>query len=200
MQAGRAVVETLQCAGCHAIRGFDHHRAQRPISPRVIWLDADVRAIHQRPNAGAAVPEARPLGGPDLGLGVNEASRLALALTEVAGRFPSTHAMSMPWHIVKVAGRTLMQERNCVACHAVDGIGGDFSALVPDPALGPPPLAPEASRLRLDWLRGFLREPKAMRPRLEVRMPTFTLTDDEVTLVGRYLQAIAPPSPAPDGR
>ncbi|MEQ1909554.1 MAG: c-type cytochrome [Vicinamibacterales bacterium] len=198
MLAGRVVIERLQCSGCHAIRGFESQRAQRQLPPRSNWLDADARGIHQRRNGAST--ERSALAGPDLGLGPNEASRLALALTAVAGRLPSTHAMSMPWHIAKVAGRALLQERNCVACHAVDGIGGDFSALVSAPSLAPPPLTAEGYRGQLDWLRGFLREPKAGRPRLEVRMPTFALTDDEVSVIGRYLQAIAPPRPTPAGR
>ena len=199
VQAGRAVIERLQCSGCHAIRGVESQPARHQLSPRSIWLDADARTIHQRPK-GAATPDRSVLAGPDLGLGANEASRLALALTTVAGRLPSTHAMSMPWHIAKVAGRTLMQDRNCVGCHIVDGIGGDFSALVSAPSLAPPPLASDGPVVQLDWLRGFLREPKAIRPGLEVRMPSFTLTDDDVSVIGRYLQAIAPPKPAPPQR
>lgn len=198
-QAGRVVIERLQCAGCHAIRGFESYRAQRPIPPRSVWLDADVRAIHTRPNSGATT-EQSALTGPDLNLSDNEGARLALALTAVAGSLPSTHAMSMPWHIAKVAGRALMQERNCVGCHSVDGIGGDFAALAGDRAQGVSLPSPDASHLQVDWLRGFLRDPKPIRPGLDVRMPAFTLTDDEVSVISRYLQAIAPPTPTPPAR
>ena len=199
VQVGRVVIERLQCAGCHAIRGFENAGAKRQLSPRSNWLDADARAIHAGPKV-VATPAQPVLAGPDLGIGAHEAARLALALTAVAGTLPSTHAMSMPWHIAKVAGRALVQDRNCVTCHVIDGIGGDLAALVADPSLGPPPLTSEGPRAQLDWLRGFLREPKAMRPGLEVRMPSFALTDDEVSVIGRYLQAIAPPKPVPPQR
>jgi len=105
--------------------------------------------------------------------------------------------------LTKVAGRTLVDERNCVGCHQVEGTGGDFVALVAEPALGPPLLTPEGSRVQPAWLRGFLHQPKTIRPWLSVRMPTFALSDDEVERAGNYLRAIAPPnpevSPAPPG-
>ena len=78
-----------------------------------------------------------------------------------------------------MTGRTLVQERNCVGCHQVEGMGGDFVALVAEPALGPPLLTPEGSRVQAGWLRGFLQQPRTIRPWLSVRMPTFALSDDD---------------------
>jgi mono/diheme cytochrome c family protein len=111
------------------------------------------------------------------------------------------HALSTPWHLAKVAGRRLLQERNCVGCHPIDRTGGDFVALVSEPSLGPPPLTPEGSRVQPQWLRRFLREPSTLRPWLSVRMPTFSLSDDDIDTIRGYFVEIAPATerPAPRG-
>jgi len=195
--AGATVIAALGCVNCHEIRGVDGQRpSMRPIAPRPVWRDADA-TVHGRVRAAAVSDGAAHAGSPDLGLGKSEVARVALALTAVAGDAPEAHAMSMPWHVTKVAGRTLAQERNCVGCHVIEGVGGDFVTLVAEPSLGPPLLTPEGSRVQPDWLRRFLHEPRTIRPWLSVRMPTFRLSDDDVTAIGDYLRAIAPANPKP---
>ena len=191
--AGRAVIAALGCVTCHDIRGFDERPGGVPMARRAVWLEAEARTVH---STRASAPSGTgKLTSPDLGIGPTEGARLALALTVVAGRARTTHRISMPWHLVKNTGRTLVQERNCVGCHVIEGVGGDLVKLVAEPSLGPPLLTPEGSRVQPDWLRGFLHEPKTIRPWLSVRMPTFGLRPDEVDQVGAYLRAIAPPNP-----
>jgi mono/diheme cytochrome c family protein len=192
--AGRTAIDALGCFNCHEIGGFEERRRSAPLKARAVWLDADGSSVH-RPGATASA-SARQLT-PDFGFAPTEGARLALALTSVAGRPGAAHSISMPWHAVKVAGRTLVQERNCVGCHPIEGVGGDFVNLVAEPTLGPPLLTPEGSRVQAAWLDRFLREPRTIRPWLAVRMPAFNLTDDEVERVGGYLRAIAPPNPEP---
>ena len=193
--AGRAVIAALGCVNCHDIRGFDERRSGAPMARRAVWLEADVRTMH---STAASTPSGSGrLTSPDLGIGPAEGARLALALTAVAGRARPTHRISMPWHLVKSTGRTLVQERNCVGCHVIEGVGGDLVKLVAEPSLGPPLLTPEGSRVQPDWLRGFLHEPKTIRPWLSARMPTFGLRPDEVEQVGAYLRAVASPNPEP---
>jgi mono/diheme cytochrome c family protein len=195
VMAGRVVIGAVGCANCHEIGGVDSPRNVAPITERTVWLAADVRNAHA---AGAATASGiRKLTAPDFGLGPTEASRLALALTAVAGRTRAVHGIGTPWHLRKIAGRTLVQERNCVGCHAIEETGGDFLQLVAEPSLGPPPLTPEGSRVNRDWLHGFLRAPTTIRPWLSVRMPTFGLSDDHLARVSAYLAEIAPPNPPP---
>ncbi|HUR34680.1 MAG TPA: c-type cytochrome [Vicinamibacterales bacterium] len=192
--AGRIAIDALGCFNCHAIAGFEGRRRAAPIAPRTVWLDADARAAHAP--VRAAGPGVR-LAAPEYDLGPTEASRIALGLTAVAGRISDAHAIGVPWHTVKVSGRTLVQERNCVGCHTLEGVGGDIVALFAEPTPGPPLLTPEGSRVRPEWLRGFLRQPATIRPWLSVRMPTFNLTDDEIDRIGNYLRAVAPENPRP---
>lgn len=210
--AGRTVIDALGCFNCHEIRGFESRSTTVAIRARQDWSEADVLALFPRSagqgaapattaaSAGSGAPAAdglRAHPGPDFRFGPNEVRRLALGLTAVAGRATGAHALSTPWHLTKVAGRTLLQERNCVGCHPVEGVGGDFVGLVAEPTLGPPLLTPEGSRVQASWLRGFLHEPKTIRPWLSVRMPTFGLSDDETERVGSYFRGIAPESPKP---
>jgi mono/diheme cytochrome c family protein len=197
--AGRAVIGARRCFGCHAIRGFDEKVPSVPIGVRAVWRDEEA-AIHgpSGPSGGvgrSVSPRPEPLA--DYGFGPKERARVAMALTAVAGRAGSSYSIGMPWHVRKVSGRAFVQERNCVGCHVIEGIGGDLVTLVAEPSLGPPLLTPEGSRVQPDWLRGFLRKPGTIRPWLSVRMPTFHLTDDEVDRVGSYFAEIAPPNPAP---
>jgi mono/diheme cytochrome c family protein len=87
-------------------------------------------------------------------------------------------------------GRNLVRRRNCVACHTIEGDGGDFQKLVAEPTLAPPLLTPEGSKVQPDWLYAFLRGPITIRPWLKVRMPTFGLSDDHLNSVIQYFQSI----------
>ena len=209
--AGRSVIEALGCFNCHEIRGFEQRSTRARLREQADWDEASIGALFGGSGAqtqtqaqpGRLPAAGPPHPGPRYSLGPRERERLALALTAVSGRKQETHALTTPWQLTKVAGRTLVDERNCVGCHQVEGTGGDFVALVAEPALGPPLLTPEGSRVQPAWLRGFLHQPKTIRPWLSVRMPTFALSDDEVERAGNYLRAIAPPnpeaSPAPPG-
>jgi mono/diheme cytochrome c family protein len=191
--AGRRVIAALGCFNCHEIGGFEGRRRSSALPAQAVWTDEEARAIHGRSAARASGSDVPRL--PDFAFGATESSRLALALSAVAGRSRDLHELSMPWHVAKVAGRTLAQERNCVGCHQIDGTGGDLVQLAAEPSLGPPLLTPEGARVQGDWLHGFLRRPSTIRPWLTVRMPTFGLSDDDIATIRRYLVEIAPPNP-----
>ena len=192
VSAGRAVIGAFGCFNCHEIAGFEGTRSVVAVPARAVWRDADIAQVHAAARG--------PVGGqapahPAFSFGPSEASRLALALTAVAGPIRVPHALSTPWQQTKAVGRALVQERNCVGCHQIDGVGGDMVSLVPEPTLGPPLLTPEGSRVQQAWLKGFLRAPSTVRPWLSVRMPTFGLADHEVDAVDSYFTAIAVPNP-----
>ena len=90
-----------------------------------------------------------------------------------------------------IDGRNLVRRRNCVACHEIEGDGGDYRALVEDPSLAPPLLTPEGAKVQPDWLYAFLRGPITIRPWLDVRMPTFGLDDPHWNNVLDYFAAIS---------
>ena len=54
----------------------------------------------------------------------------------------------------------------------------------------PPVLYGEGKKVQGPWLFDFLEEPVALRPWLDVRMPTFKMTEDEATVLARYFAAL----------
>lgn len=70
-------------------------------------------------------------------------------------RFYSDTSLSDPTHADAQSGRLLLTELNCTACHA----GIRELAAAPAPQLTDAPL-----RIQEDWIRQFLRSPKALKP------------------------------------
>lgn len=73
------------------------------------------------------------------------------------------------------------------------GLGRDLAALYPDGTdkfdpvnFGPPILDGEGRKVRVAWLRDFLKAPEEIRPSVWPRMPTFPFTDRELTVLSQY--------------
>ena len=54
----------------------------------------------------------------------------------------------------------------------------------------PPVLYGEGKKVRSAWLFDFLEEPVGLRPWLDVRMPTFKMTEHEATILARYFATL----------
>ncbi len=117
-------------------------------------------------------------------------------------------------------GRRLVRDSNCRGCHVLGDRGGDIRAVKAaqlqaiaeedvfgefDPAaiaddavaLSPPLLYNEAadigegSRVQSHWLHEFLRDPSdRIRPWLEIRMPTFDFTEEELNTLTHYFASL----------
>jgi cytochrome c2 len=109
-------------------------------------------------------------------------------------------------------GQRLVRNFNCQGCHQIGEKGGNIKAVVashleaagvdslsiPSVAMGmSPPLLynaaakiGEGSRVQTPWLHDFLKDPsRKIRPWLELRMPTFEFTEDELNTLTRYFAA-----------
>ena len=73
----------------------------------------------------------------------------------------------------------LYQRYRCYVCHTFKGYGG---TLAPD-------LSYEGSRSRREWLIEFLKNPQTLRPTLTVRMPVFSMSEQDATTLADYLSA-----------
>jgi mono/diheme cytochrome c family protein len=106
-------------------------------------------------------------------------------------------------------GRRLVRNLNCQGCHQIGENGGAIAAIISDRletsggdtlqtvALAPPMLynpksrIGEGARVQTPWLHGFLQDPSNhIRPWLEVRMPTFGLTEDQTNAITQYFAAM----------
>lgn len=102
-----------------------------------------------------------------------------------------TLALDKGWQVITT--------HNCIGCHKITFFGGDiravFEQLHMTPGTEPPILKYEnlpgiGARTRSDWLYHFLKQPKLIRPWLNVRMPTFDLTDQELNQLSQFFSAL----------
>jgi cytochrome c2 len=115
-------------------------------------------------------------------------------------------------------GWWIITKYNCIGCHQIDI--GQKSVMMTLPmyqgdakANLPPVLTSEGARVNPEWLKGFLANPSlsttdtnrnGVRQYLQVRMPTFNLSNDEIRKLVLFFEAssaqaqpfIAPPIPA----
>jgi mono/diheme cytochrome c family protein len=91
-----------------------------------------------------------------------------------------------------VNGQRLVQYYNCVGCHIIEEKGGYIRALYTDnPTFAPPILNGEGAKVQPDWFYGFLKKPIPLRPWLQLRMPTFSFSDEDANTVVDYFTALA---------
>ncbi|MFY9529739.1 MAG: hypothetical protein WBC04_11545 [Candidatus Acidiferrales bacterium] len=107
------------------------------------------------------------------------------------------HAIQEGWWMVT--------KYNCIGCHQIDI--GQKSVLMDLPmyqgenkANLPPVLTSEGARVNPEWLKGFLANPSlsatdtnrnGVRQYLQVRMPTFSLSDDEIRKLVLFFEAMS---------
>jgi len=93
-------------------------------------------------------------------------------------------------------GRRLIERFNCRGCHVVEGTGGVIQKYLKSKAQYPPPLVmgdyQVGERIKGSWLFSFLKNPTPVRKWIKVRMPQFSLTDDEVRDLTAYFELMAP--------
>ena len=213
LDLGQRAIGRYGCYSCHDIAGFED---TQPIGTELSqegskllpqfdfafvhdiphtkrdWIDQKLRdpRVYDR---GRILQPLEKLRMPDFGFSDAEARLLTTAVLSFQ-RDVQPRVAQVPRSARKDAiidGRNLVRRRNCVACHEIEGDGGNFRELVEDPSLAPPLLTPEGAKVKPDWLYAFLRGPITIRPWLEVRMPTFGLDDDHWNDVLGYFAAIS---------
>lgn len=88
-------------------------------------------------------------------------------------------------------GRRLTLWYNCINCHQFEDQGGYIYPMIEDPGLRPPVLTIEGAKVQEPWLYEFLKNPTTIRPWFKLRMPTFQLTDDEITALVKYFLGLS---------
>ena len=211
---GKNLIAHYGCFACHAIPGFED---AKPIGTELTeegskavhrldfgfihlphtrqdWFRTKLHnAAHLRPGPGARLgreapdaelpvlrPRARP--GADGGPRLPAAERRGRRVKELDPRREAAIER----------GRRIVKNHNCQGCHVIEGFGGSFRSLVADSSLAPPIIQGEGAKVQSDWLFSFLKAPKTgqIRPWLEVHMPTFGFTDQELNDLTRYFASL----------
>jgi cbb3-type cytochrome oxidase cytochrome c subunit len=213
VELGQRVISRYGCFSCHEIKGFENtqpigtelsQEGSKPVSrldfgfvdlshtDKLGWFEAklhDPRIFDE----GRILNPLDKLRMPNFQLSDVEIQRLTTAIMSFQRQLQPEDAM--PTQTARLAfieqGRNFVHQHNCVGCHIIEGDGGDFLKLVSDSSLGPPMLTPEGGRVQPQWLYAFLRGPIKIRPWLNVRMPTFGLSDPNLNTVIRYFGAVS---------
>jgi mono/diheme cytochrome c family protein len=107
--------------------------------------------------------------------------------SRMEGEIPEQYHFRPPGIESIVAGRLLVARYNCTGCHVIEGRGGDIRPLFEEqPTMAPPILNGEGRKVQSQWLFAFLRAPQPIRPWLQVRMPTFGLSNHEANALVQY--------------
>jgi cytochrome c2 len=77
-------------------------------------------------------------------------------------------------------GMKVANKYGCYGCHKIDGVGGNLSHAFEDQNYGPPYLTKEGMRVQTDWLYNFLQNVHPIRTYVNVRMPSFAFSHDEL--------------------
>ncbi|MBI3919878.1 MAG: c-type cytochrome [Armatimonadetes bacterium] len=205
VREGERLIGEYGCFGCHEIPGMEGR------SKVGVDLSSEgSKDIHQLDFGGKTfdLPHTLPdwllakllqprqfregLRMPDFHFSRDEAKMLVTALLSFTeDRVPTsyTRALSETERWME-EGRRLTKRRNCTGCHKLEGKEGDIVALIEMEGMSPPPLEGEGQKVQIEWLARFLKHPTSLRPWLNVRMPTFGFTDQEVTVLARYFTAL----------
>lgn len=80
-------------------------------------------------------------------------------------------------------GEKIFAEKKCVPCHAIKGKGGTVG-----PAARGPDLSTVGAQRDAQWLKAFLKDPKAVNPK--AKMMAFKGTEEELEAVVAYLGSL----------
>ena len=213
LDLGRRAIGRYGCYSCHEISGFEDTQAigtELSAEGSKLLPQFDFAFVHDIPHSkrdwiknklldprvydrNRILQPLEKLRMPDFGFSEEEARLFTTAVMSFQ-RDVQPKVAQVPRSARKDAtidGRNLVRRRNCVACHEIEGDGGDYRDLVEDPSLAPPLLTPEGAKVKPDWLYAFFRGPITIRPWLDVRMPTFGLDDPHWNDVLDYFAAIS---------
>jgi cytochrome c2 len=212
LYAGEKLIGRYGCFGCHNVPGFEN---AQPIgtelteagSKLVSQLDFGFLEIeHSRADwyteklknprvfdEGRVKRPEELLKMPNFGLKENDVNSLVMVLTSMV-KDPVPLEMKERTSPEVIEGRRLVAEKNCMGCHIIENLGGDIRAhLGNDRQLNwPPSLNTQGMKTQPEWLRTFLKDPGANKPRpwLDTRMPTFHFTEHEIAVIGKYFSSL----------
>jgi len=213
---GEALVRTYGCFGCHEIPGFENESKVgadlgefgAKLADELDFGDTvDVEHSWTGWTIGKVTDPRRYQTRrivsrmPVFQIDDEEAKALAVLLKSFQPeQYPLSYIHNRSEKLNRIdAGRRLVKKYNCSGCHEIEGAGGNYrDVIIAHEGLGetvakqvaPPPLKSQGARVYPDWLFEFLKEPSDIRYGLKVRMPTFSLSDDEATTLVKYFSAL----------
>ena len=216
---GEKLVRTYGCFGCHTIPGFENESkvgadlgefGAKTVDELDFGDTTDVehswhgwtvgKVTNPRRYQTRRIVSRMPVFSEHT-IGEEEARAFAVLLKSFQPeKYPVSYIHNpseKTWQID--TGRRLAKKYNCTGCHDIEGKGGDFVNVVAAnegldlfnaKRFAPPTLQAQGAKVYPDWLFEFLKAPTLIRYGLEVRMPTFGLSDEEATALVKYFSAL----------
>ena len=198
------------CFGCHNIPGYENAKpigteltieGSKPVNKLDFGYIHDLEHTNyawftqklENPrifDEGKASPPEDKLRMPNFNFSPEEIEALVTAILSFSEDEVGENLLAS--HYVRddmvYEGRKLIKEYNCQGCHIIDGFGGQIAEHYSSPDYAPPNLNTEGAKVQPDWLFKFFLEPSLIRPNLQVRMPSFDLSDEEWNAIIRSFQ------------
>ena len=209
IEEGAKLIRKYGCFGCHVIPGMENesrvsvelsafggkHLEELFFGDRLdipnTWDDWTInKLLTPRTYQTERIEQAMP----EFGFDHDDARALTVFLAAQSDRV--INAKYKPEHggmaTALKEGRELITFYNCQGCHSFDGKDGAIRKYYEgdDAENAPPTLVKEGIKLQPDWFFDFLKKPMRLRPWLDVRMPSFDMTDEETAKVVRYFAAL----------
>lgn len=143
---------------------------------------------------------------PNFDLTDDEIDAIAVAVLGFTDQEMTTEALpaETPKRLAVLAGQAIADKYNCRGCHVLEDHGGAIRPVIAEAKLdsgevaslaagmvfGPPNLKSQGARTQPDWLYRFFTAPTTVRPWLNVRMPTFDFTDEELNALTAYFASL----------
>jgi mono/diheme cytochrome c family protein len=209
IKRGESLVRKWGCFGCHEIQGMEKESrigaelttfGSKPREELFFGNRTDIKetwddwTYHKLKSPRIYATERIEQLMPQFDLADEEINALRTLLggfreRKVAQRYLADQGLRVQQ---VVEGRRLMQQYNCVGCHEIEKRGGFVRKYYEEnPALAPPVLNGEGEKVQSNWFFSFLKAPTPLRPWLQIRMPTFGLSDEHATQLVNYFNGLS---------
>ncbi|HEY6366680.1 MAG TPA: c-type cytochrome, partial [Candidatus Binatia bacterium] len=209
IKRGESLIRRWGCAGCHDIKGMEKESrigvelttfGSKTLEELFFGNQTDIKhtwddwTYNKLKTPRIYATERVEQLMPQFNLGDEDIRALRVLLAgfrerKVAQRYQANQGDRV---VQVVEGRRLMHQYNCIGCHEIEGRGGFIRKYYQEnPALAPPVLNGQGEKVQSQWFFSFLKAPIPIRPWLEIRMPTFGLSNDHTGKLVDYFNDLS---------
>ncbi|MBD3868733.1 MAG: c-type cytochrome [Acidobacteria bacterium] len=195
-EEGQKLFVNRGCSGCHAVQGVEQGMRIGPALTGIGGKPAGMLDFGKRDDLPRTLPDwlrakiAEPdsfrpdLKMPRFEFDDKDFEAVVTALLAVSDEeIPPALLIRAEPPGEPPAGRfgRLVSRYRCLACHQVNGAGGDISTA---------PLTAEGSKVRREWLEQYLMLPTTIRPLLTDRMIHLRIPQEEASFMADYMENV----------
>ena len=205
---GKKLAELYGCYGCHSIEGFEEAKI-----PSIDVAETAKKKLEEISFGDASIERTKW----DWIFSVTETPRI-FGTGDSPARMPvytfdegdaedlttfylSNYRFDVPDRYMEPAtriqqqgqaGEWLVTERNCRGCHMFEEeVTPRIESFIELKTYVPPRLVGEGEKVQPTWAAKYLDKPEPMRPWLNMRMPTFSLSEEQIQDVLKYFSVKA---------